>query len=93
VVRPLVLDWHTGERAGALAQYFGVELLPGAVLVPPYCKATECEVSWVDWFTCFPAPFGLLLQARRFIRVCRSRCEQRLGLATGGRCRAVLLST
>lgn len=51
MVRPLVLDWHTGERAGALAQYFGVELLPGAVLVPPYCKATECEVSWVDWFT------------------------------------------
>lgn len=38
-------EWHEGAHAVALAAYWGVERLPGAVLVPPFCHVATCEVQ------------------------------------------------
>lgn len=77
VVQPLALDWHRGERAGSLAQYFGVESLPGAVLVPPYCRVIECEVRLMAFRMGGPesdpcAWHNTLVSSR-----CRGRCSCR----------------
>jgi hypothetical protein len=37
-------ECHEGAHAAALAGYWGVERLPGAVLLPPFCHAATCEV-------------------------------------------------
>lgn len=65
VVQPLAVEWHVGDAATALAAFLGVERLPGAALIPPFCYAANCEVR--------------LLQRCRFKHAqapLHTRCEQ-----------------
>ena len=39
-------EWHEGAHATALAAFWGVERLPGAVLLPPFCHVGTCEVRY-----------------------------------------------
>lgn len=51
VVQPLAVEWHVGDAATALAAFLGVERLPGAALIPPFCYAANCEQPeiWQTW--------------------------------------------
>ncbi len=46
VVQPMAVEWHAGESGATLAAYLGVESLPGAVLIQPFCRQAQCEVRW-----------------------------------------------